>query len=303
MNNLPVRKNPRFLVLLSIIGIGALFTSSCNNPFSPGSSGNMDKGFAASSKSGESRLAGDSNTGATDENVTYHTESSGGSCVQPDCGNEINGDWQNRVPGKLSKETDKRSKENSGDNRDDIDKDNVTESGGGSQDFRTQTQGGWGTKAAGNNPGSYRDQHFKEAFPDGLKIGCDTGYTAVFTTSSAIQSFLPAGGTPGRLTANMTNPTGSPAGVLAGQMVALTLSLGFDRANPDFSKSDAFLGDLTAASGKCKDMNVGAILAAANNVIGGCSGMTFSPSEINECVDAVNNSYVDGTKNSGFLKK
>ncbi len=30
--------------------------------------------------------------------------------------------------------------------------------------YRTQTQGGWGAHAAGDNPGSYRDAHFNEAF-------------------------------------------------------------------------------------------------------------------------------------------
>src|SRR3989344_5045106 len=31
----------------------------------------------------------------------------------------------------------------------------------------TYTQGGWGTKASGNNPGTYRDENFSAAFPSG----------------------------------------------------------------------------------------------------------------------------------------
>jgi hypothetical protein len=188
-----------------------------------------------------------------------------------------------------------------GDNKDDS-----AGAGGGSRrgggEFRTQTQGGWGAKASGNNPGSYRDQHFKIAFPEGLKMGCDGGFTSLFTTSAAIEAFLPAGSTAGVLKENLTDPVDTPAGVLAGQIVALSLSVGFDRADSNFSASATPLANLVATEGKCKDMSVGDILAMANKVVGGCEGASLSPSEINECVDKVNNSFVDGVKHTGYLK-
>ena len=60
--------------------------------------------------------------------------------------------------------------------------------------YRTQTQGGWGSRASGNNPGTYRDSHFDYAFPNGLQVGCDL--TLNLTNSQAVENFLPAGGTP-----------------------------------------------------------------------------------------------------------
>jgi hypothetical protein len=64
--------------------------------------------------------------------------------------------------------------------------------------FRTQTQGGWGSDAAGDNPGAYCDAYFGEAFPEGLVIGADAvgvaGPSVLFTklggSSSEINTCL-----------------------------------------------------------------------------------------------------------------
>ena len=56
-------------------------------------------------------------------------------------------------------------------------------------DFRSQTQGGWGSTCSGNNPGCYRDTHFDTAFPDGVTIGCDGGESLTFTSSAAVRDF------------------------------------------------------------------------------------------------------------------
>ena len=90
--------------------------------------------------------------------------------------------------------------------------------------FRTQTQGGWGSSASGNNPGAYRDLHFDQAFPNGLSIGCD--FTLTLTSSEAVQEFLPSGGTASQLTEDLIDPFGYE-NVLAGQLVAIRLSIKF----------------------------------------------------------------------------
>jgi len=169
-----------------------------------------------------------------------------------------------------------------------------------SGDFRTQTPGGWGTRAAGNNPGTYRDAHFDEAFPQALTVGCEGGYTATFSSSKAIEDFLPAGSTPGALDKDYRDPTSTSAGVLAGHVVALTLAVGFDAADPNFGASDLSIEHLVALSGSCKGLTVRQILASANNVLGGCDSWT-SASEITGCVDAINNNFVDGTRAGGYL--
>jgi len=167
--------------------------------------------------------------------------------------------------------------------------------------FRTQTQGGWGTRASGDNPGAYRDANFDVAFPDGVTIGCDDGgYNAPFTSSAAVQKFLPQGKKPGALQKDYVDPSRTTGGVFAGQVLALSLNVGFDVYDPAFSESYTPFGTLVVAMGPCEYMTVAEVLALANQVLGGCStGM--SPSTLNDCVTAINESWVDGVKCSDYL--
>lgn len=163
--------------------------------------------------------------------------------------------------------------------------------------FRTQTQGGWGTSASGNNPGAYRDVHFDAAFPEGIAIGCD--FVLTFETSAAVEAFLPSGGTARALDENLVNPT-DYGNVLAGQVLALSLSLGFDEAFDDFSASSENLGNLVVNAGTFEGMSVGDVLEIGNAVLGGCAS-DYSASEINAVISSINENYVDGTTNNGFL--
>ncbi len=166
--------------------------------------------------------------------------------------------------------------------------------------FTTITQGGWGAKAAGNNWGTYRNAHFASAFPSGLTIGAGSRFLKL-TSSSAVQNFLPSGTTARALNpGTLINPGRSYRNVLAGQVVALTLSVRFDETDPNFSVSSTALGDLVVTSGTFMGMSVYQILAEANNILGGLAS-TYSASEINGIVDAINNNYDNGTVNNGLL--
>lgn len=187
--------------------------------------------------------------------------------------------------------------------------------------FRTQTQGGWGSPGAGNSPGAYRDANFASAFPNGLTIGCGTGFTIKFNTAAAIKDFLPQGGTPSALTTNYImggsgNPVQDLNNVFAGQVLALSLSVGFDLYDANFGGSDKNLKDLILKSGsyKCKNNDdkeetftiaaafngwtVGKLLEEANKALGGCPS-SYSIGNLNSALDAVNNAFVDGTKDCG----
>jgi len=170
-------------------------------------------------------------------------------------------------------------------------------------DFRTQTQGGWGTTAKGNNPGSYRDANFANAFPNGLTIGDAGGMSVTFTTSEAVQAFLPAGGTAAPLTETATDPSETGAGVLAGQVTALSLSVGFDAADPAFSSSATPLASLVVAdpASPCANMTVQQVLDEANLVLAGLPSM-LTPSQANDCVSKINENFVDGVFLGPFLK-
>lgn len=90
---------------------------------------------------------------------------------------------------------------------------------------RTYTQGGWGGNPRGNNPAAFLRDHFEEAFPDGLEIGCIN--TLSLSSATAVRNFLPQGATASALPAGeLADPTRYDYdNVLAGQLVALTLNV------------------------------------------------------------------------------
>jgi hypothetical protein len=162
--------------------------------------------------------------------------------------------------------------------------------------YRTQGQGGWGTPCRGNNPGCLRDQEFGAAFPDGLTIGCNKSLT--LSSSAAVEAFLPTGGKPGVLLVDHVDPTQKTrAGVLAGHLVAATLSLGFD-TNPDPLSELALCRTNTA----CDGLTLDSIVGEANRVMGGCSGsLDLSAAQLSECLAIVNANYVGGEDDAGQL--
>jgi hypothetical protein len=106
------------------------------------------------------------------------------------------------------------------------------------------TQGGWGSgcpdsqqgDSMSTQPGCIRDHYFDMVFPEGVMIGDTTGidgFGAVWETAAAVEAFLPAGGTPGALSGDLMNPMDTPAGILAGQLLAL-------RMNREFSCEGVF---------------------------------------------------------------
>src|SRR6185295_18047789 len=93
--------------------------------------------------------------------------------------------------------------------------------------------------------------HFAAAFPSPnyLTIGCTNKLQ--LKSSLAVSNFLPNGTTAGKLPAGtLVNPTRSSyANVLAGQLVAATLSVKFDLIDANFSSSSVHLQDLVYLSG------------------------------------------------------
>lgn len=167
--------------------------------------------------------------------------------------------------------------------------------------FRSQTQGGWGQcHQTGNNPGTYLFANFDAAFPADLTIGCGTR-TLKLTSAQAVCDFLPSGTTARILNAGaMVDPSQTYRNVFAGQLVAATLNARFDFVDPNFGASGVTLGDLEIASGPFAGWSVNALIAEANRKIGGCAS-AYTASQLNNALDMVNNNYVDGTSDNGFL--
>lgn len=161
----------------------------------------------------------------------------------------------------------------------------------------TCTQGGWGGKPAGNNPAQLLVDNFDFVCPGGVTIGSGAN-TATFTSAKAISDFLPAGGTAGVLSGALINPTKTSAGVLAGQVLAMTLNVKF----ADAGKLGDTLGDKRITKGAYDGYTVNDLLVLANQVLGGnLSGLEGSISDLNDACTGVNENFCDGA-NKGFLE-
>ncbi len=165
--------------------------------------------------------------------------------------------------------------------------------------FKTFTQGGWGAVPNGGNPGVYMTAHFASAFPNGLTIGCNR--ILRLTNAQAVTDFLPSGSTPKKLLNNLyLNPGGSYNNVLAGQLVAATLSVTFDAVDPTFAPSGGALGNGVISSGTFAGWTVSSLLAAANQFIGNCSS-SYTASQFNEALTALNENFDNGISDNGFV--
>jgi hypothetical protein len=165
-----------------------------------------------------------------------------------------------------------------------------------SESYKTFTQGGWGSKPSGNNPGKFLVDQFKNVFPSGYVVVGGTK-TIKLTSAAAIEKFLPQGGTPARLTQNYVNPT-TQISVLAGQVLTLKLNVEFSAKG----KTRAGLGNLTVISGELEGRTVNQVLTLANSVLGGGSlpsGLTLS--DLNSIISKINENF-DGGQNNGYLE-
>lgn len=164
--------------------------------------------------------------------------------------------------------------------------------------LRTQTPGGWGAEPNGNNAGTYLHANFATAFPSGITVGCTPNYNVTLTTAQAITNLLPTGGQAAVLTQNYTNPA-AIKNVLVGHLVALTLSTGFDVYDANFGQAGIQLGQMHIGSGTFAGWTVNAFLAEANKTLGGCG--TYTLQQVLTTATSINENYVDGTIDNGFL--
>lgn len=167
--------------------------------------------------------------------------------------------------------------------------------------YATYTHGAWGACASGNNIGNYLDANFSAAFPNGLEIGCINKLR--LTSANAVRNYLPQSTAPAALpNGTLINPSAnSYRNILAGQLVALALNIGFDNYDSGFAVANDNLKDLIIASGPFIGWTVQNLFLEANKKIGGCSSSSFTLSQFNTALDNINNNYDNGTSNNNFL--
>ena len=163
--------------------------------------------------------------------------------------------------------------------------------------FTTFTQGGWGSPS-NSGPGIIRDNNFATVFPSGLVLGGT--FKLTLSSATAVKNFLPQGETAGVFTQNYTNPTTTSAGILAGQLVALKMSVSYSAAGV-LGSNETPIGNLVIKSGPFVGYTVSQFLAFAEQVIGGGSLNGFTLSQINDAATAINENFVDGKIDKGYL--
>jgi hypothetical protein len=152
--------------------------------------------------------------------------------------------------------------------------------------FRTVTQGDWGAPPEGDNWGKYLVDHFRAVFGRKLVVGYRQWLQ--LTSALAVQNYLPDCGVPTKLKKTCCDPEVSIT-VFAGQVVALTLNVEFDRWDPTFSPRYENLADLYVAdpTSPFYGWTVQQVLDEANKVLGGGRG-SYTPGNMNVCVTKIN---------------
>jgi len=84
------------------------------------------------------------------------------------------------------------------------------------------------------------------------------------------------------------------------QLLAATISVGLDGAIEDYSKSDIALSRAVIVEGDLAGLIVSQVLEEANKLLSGADA-DYSISQIHNTLTLINESYVDGTSDSGFL--
>jgi len=189
-------------------------------------------------------------------------------------------------------------------------------------DFCSFTQGGWGQECNGGNVGCLRDGHFADVFPNGLILGDQDGvdgdgaFALVLTSAKAVEDFLPAGSTAGVLTEDLTDPTSSPAGVLAGQLASAKLNVAFADADlfDGHGHNGVLLGDLVYVG--CVDddligLSVRDVIDLADELIAGDEGDGLDldgdgtddvgASDLSDALGALNENFDECSHNNGCL--
>jgi hypothetical protein len=168
--------------------------------------------------------------------------------------------------------------------------------------FVTYTTGGWGAPPNGSNAGSLLAANFSTLYGSGVTIG-GSPYYAKFTSASAIEAYLPDGGTASKLTKNYTNPTTTTAGKFLGSVLALRLAVDFSNARI----TPYGFGSLKVAAGNpLAGYTIAQVLSIANSVVAGNmsalpAGMTIP--QLDSLVTSLNMNFDNGTIDNGVCVK
>jgi hypothetical protein len=158
----------------------------------------------------------------------------------------------------------------------------------------TASQSDWGDGASA--AGTTLAANFTSFYGGtGLRIGGTN--TMTFTASSAVLTYLPAGGTSGALTGSLSNPLSSSAGEFGGQVLALQLNVDFSSTFGNAVSLGALRICNFSAVPSLNGQTVDEFLTTANWVLGGGSA-AFGPTVGAAVANQINNAFASGTPSS-----
>jgi hypothetical protein len=170
-------------------------------------------------------------------------------------------------------------------------------------DATTYTQSGWGapTSPAGTLLSNRYNFVYASTFGT-IEIGVPgtAGFSIVFTTSSAVLTYLPQVGAIGALTNDLLNPTSSSSGAFGGEVLALKLNVDFADSGDLASAASVRFGDLRLCGTTTTALNgltIRQILGIANTLLGGGSG-AVSIVAMDPILQALNASFGGGMVSS-----
>ena len=165
--------------------------------------------------------------------------------------------------------------------------------------FVTYSKGGWGSKAAGGNVGTLRDEHFDDVYPTNFVVGYASEYTITFNASGDVENYLPGGGGPKVLTKSWVNPKKkNKLGGMADQIVAARLNRDFNEAGYLGTNTEYTLGELVFMDGPFANLTVDEFLVMAETALGGGSMNGFSAEDYKNGAESIINSFHEGTNHN-----
>jgi len=175
----------------------------------------------------------------------------------------------------------------------------ATDDGFSDGDYFTYNRAKWGQEPHGGNAGTVTTEDFAAIYgANGVVIG--GGFTAKWTTPAAIQAFLPNGGTGGfvgMLTANLVDPTSTPAKSFAAEVLALRLNVDYGDNGALVGTVGDGIGDLTLVNtgGSLDGMTVRQVLGVANTALGGGAlPAGYTVNQLEQLIKSLNGSFESG---------
>jgi len=109
-----------------------------------------------------------------------------------------------------------------------------------------------------------------------------------FTSSAAVEAYLPGGGTPGALAGDLTDPTSSSSGVFGAQVLALRMNLDFNSAGYLDCIYDDFGSLVLSNTGTFDGLTVSEVLVYAEMALGGAA---YDIALLNSVVTSLNEAF------------